>query len=124
MSIRIFYDITGSESNDREERYFLPRIKLTNIECLNYLLSKDSTAMLHSDDCIKDKVLRVPEQIDYNGKNYTVTCYGDAFADPQFGSNTNKPQGLEEIFFLDTSRRSVSIQRILHRLEPSISPAT
>lgn len=98
-SVKIFYQAPAGDTNDKEERYFVPRIKLTNVDGLNYVLRKDGTAELNCDNCIKGKVLRVPEQVEYNGKAYQVTSFGDAFADPQYGSDTIPPEELEEVFF-------------------------
>lgn len=83
-------------------------IKLTNVVGLNYVLEEDGTAMLNCDNSIKGKVLKIPEQIDYNGKDYQVTSFGDAYADCLFyelsGSDTILPPELEEIFFPATIR--------------------
>lgn len=98
-SVKIFYEAPAGDTNDKEERYFVPRIKMVNVNGLNYALGKDGTAMLNCDDCIKGKVLEVAEQIECNGNIYQVTSFGDAFADPQYGSGTKAPQELEEIFF-------------------------
>ncbi|MCQ2244365.1 MAG: leucine-rich repeat domain-containing protein [Bacteroidaceae bacterium] len=98
-SVKIFYEAPAGDTNDKEERYFVPRIKLTNVDGLNYVLGKDGTAILNCDNCIKGKVLRIPEQIEYNGTTYQVTSFGDVFADPQYGSNTIDPEELEEVFF-------------------------
>lgn len=98
-SVKIFYEAPAGDTNDKEERFFVPYIKLTKVDGLNYVLAKDGTAMLNCDDAIKGKVLRIPEQIVCNGKCYQVTSFGDAFADPQYGSDTIPPQELEEIFF-------------------------
>ena len=98
-SVKIFYEAPAGDTNDKEERYFVPRIKMVNVNGLNYALGKDGTAMLNCDDCIKGKVLEVAEQIECNGKIFQVTSFGDAFADPQYGSGTKAPQELEEIFF-------------------------
>lgn len=98
-SVKIFYEAPGGDTNDKDGRYFMRLIKLTNVDGLNYVLRNDGTAMLNCDDCIKGKVLRVPEQIECNGRTYLVTSFGDAFADPQYGSATIAPQELEEIFF-------------------------
>lgn len=97
-SVKIFYKVSD-DTNDKEERYFVPRVKLTNVGGLNYVLEKDGTATLNCDNCIKGKVLKVPEQIEYNGKTYQVVSFGDVFADPQYGSSTIPPEELEEIFF-------------------------
>lgn len=98
-TVKIFYEAPSSDTNDTEERYFVPRIKLTNIEGLNYVLRNDGTALLHCDDSFKGKVLRAPEQIACGGKEYRVNSFGDAFEDPQYGSSTLPPKELEEIFF-------------------------
>lgn len=98
-SVKIFYapDFYG-DTNDKDGRYFdfSWLVKLTNVDGLNYLLGDDGTAMLNCDDCIKGKVLNVPEQIECNGKTYQVTSFGDAIQDEHF---SNCPGELEEIFF-------------------------
>jgi len=98
-NLKIFYQAPAEDTNDTAERYFHPSVKLTKIDGLNYQLKDDGTATLNADNSICDKVLHVPEQVEYNHRTYVVDSFGDVFADPQYGSPTEAPAELEEIFF-------------------------
>ena len=106
--IKIYYDAPSSDTNDTERRYFKWRCKLVNIDGLNYQLNDDGTACLNADDSIRVKVLHIPDHVEYDGKAYTVTGYGDLFVDPQYGSTTKPPTELEEIFFPSTIKTIAS----------------
>lgn len=100
--IKIYYQAPNGETNDTDGRYYDAEIKLTQIDGLNYKLCTNRTAWLNADNSIHDKILRVPEQIEYEGLIYKVDRFLDCFVCSEFASPTLPPENVEEIFFPTT----------------------
>ena len=95
--IKVYYDTSDGYTTDTEERYL--KHFLHQIDGANYYLQDDGTADLHCDKTIKGKVLHVPEQVEYRGRVYTVTGFGDMRWHPDYGPTSAAPAELEEIYF-------------------------